>query len=240
MKRIELVIPTIGRFKSLFSAIQSFYDQDKPKGVTLGVTVVVDWNRLDYHNRILTAGNILGIPFTLKFNKTRHGWNNSLNRVYEETDHDYYFYGSDDLTFHKNCVLSAYKNMTALFPDGDGLIGITQNLGQFCPAAFGLIGRKFINRFPDRIVMYPYYKHFCGDSELWHYAVHKNKFHLCPAAKVTHARPMDEGKKLANKSLRYDREIWWKKKGKPRLYWGNSFKSPAELKNEIPVRTWGR
>jgi len=119
---------------------------------------------------------------------------------------------------------AAMDSMWFHFPEGDGVIGINQNLRHFCPGAFGLIGRRFVNRFPDRQVFFPGYKHFCGDSELWHYAKSEECFHFCKKALVNHRRFDDKTHRIAQSTLGEDRRIWWQKKGKPNLYWGNNFR----------------
>lgn len=237
METICLVVPTISRLPSLFRTIETFRQSDTEE--KKHVAVIVDDNRINYLNQVVSMVRRNKIKnIEAFFNNSRLGWCRSMNRVFNATDFDFYFYGSDDLTFERKTVTNAIAAMRSHFPDGDGVVGINQNLMHFCKAAFGLVGRKFVNRFPARQVFYPYYKHFCGDSELWHFAQSISKFYFCPAAMVHHARPMDECKKLAQTTLRRDREIWWKKKGKPRLYWGHAFLKPAEFKNEVPCRRW--
>jgi len=233
-----LIIPTIGRLSSLLNTIKSFQASSYK---ATAVIVIVDDGRIEYFRDVknLIAGHKLKNVF-LFYNPQRHGWPRSMNKVLKASDFDLYFYGSDDLTFFKNTIKNAVGFMHDYFSDGDGLIGINQNLTQFCPAAFGLVGRKFVDRFPERQLFFPHYVHFCGDSELWHFAKSIDKFKFCPTARVFHDRPRDAGKKLAQTSLRRDRELWWKKKGKASLYWGNSFLKPAQFANEKPCRTWNR
>jgi len=231
-----LLIPTIGRLSSLLNTIKTFQASSYKK---TAVIVIVDDGRQEYFRQIknMIAAHKLKNVF-LYFNSKRLGWPRSMNKLLKASDFDLYFYGSDDLTFGKQTIKNAVSFMADYFPDGDGVIGIAQNLHHYCPAAFGLVGRKFIERFPDRQLFWPHYVHFCGDSELWHFAKSIDKFKFCATAKVHHDRPMDAGKRLAQKSLRKDRELWWKKKGKKNLYWGNTFLTPADLANEKPCRRW--
>ena len=115
----------------------------------------------------------------------------------------------EEIPIDLNILFSGHRrDLNRLFPDGDGIIGVTQQLGKFCPAAFGLVGRKWVNRFPNRQMMYPKYIHFCSDSELWRYSRGIKRFHLSKAA-VYHNRPFDDCKKLAQTTLTRDRRIWF-------------------------------
>lgn len=203
---VNVCIPTIDRFDLIRQTVKSVMES---KYNNLKITIIVDDNRKQYFDRLYRFyfdGTFFNIG--ILFNEKRFGWPKSLNRLFKETDDDYYFYASDDLIFQKNTISLAMEDMKAKFPNGDGVIGITQQLGKFCPAAFGLVGRKWINRFPDRKMFYPKYVHFCGDSELWRYSRSINKFYLSKAV-VYHNRPFDNCKKLAQTTLYSDRQIWF-------------------------------
>lgn len=210
---VNVCIPTIDRLGLIGQTIGSIINGHYKN---LSITIIVDDGRKEYFDRLkMTAGRHPQIK--LMFNPKRLGWPKSLNRIFRETDDDYYFYASDDLHFNLDTITKAMADMKKLFPDGDGVIGITQNLGKFCPAAFGLVGRKFINRFPDRKLMYPRYIHFCSDSELWRYSRKIKRFHLSKAA-VHHNRPFDNCKKLAQTTLARDRRIWFPRRDSGRFW----------------------
>lgn len=204
MKTVNVCIPTISRFELIRKTIHSILAGNYENVI---ITIIVDDGRKAYYEKLKRrySGND---QIKILYNEKRLGWPCSLNRIFKETDDDLYFFASDDLLFRPNTIQRAVANMEKHFPDGDGLIGISQNLNQYCPAAFGLIGRKWVNRFPDRQVMYPKYVHFAGDSEHWHYAKQKNRFYKSHAL-VYHARPFDECKRKAQKTLLRDRAIWF-------------------------------
>jgi hypothetical protein len=221
---INVVIPTLDRYKSLIltlntlkRTIKNWAEHDGNKAIkykfSFRITVVVDGSKQYFRN----LQNIGGITSVL--NSERIGWGKSINRIMKETDDEYYFSASDDLEFLPGTLANAFKAMKERFPDGDGVIGINQNLKHFCPGAFVLVGRKFVNRFPDRQLYNPAYKHFCVDSELWHYAQSESKFFFCKDALVVHRRYQDDCHRLAQSTLRQDRLIWWAKKGRPERYW---------------------
>lgn len=218
--KILFVIPTISRLVSLERTVKSIKNQGWKNAE---IVVVVDDGRWDYFREV---GNALGRSRKLKIliNPKRLGWCRTMNMVFKDFDSDYYFYGSDDLEFEFDTIIKAMSRMEKHFPDGDGVVGFQQNLKHFCPAAFGIFGRKWKKRFPEDQVFFPNYKHFCGDSELWHFSQSIGKFHFCKSARVFHHRAQDPCHRLAQSTLRRDREIWWQKKGHPEKYWGKSFK----------------
>lgn len=203
---VNVCIPTFDRFDLIRQTIRSILGGNyRP----ISITIIVDAGLKAYYDRLWKYYKIK--PFAnvkLIFNEKRLGWPRSTNRIFRETDHDYYLYASDDLIFRPDTITKLMADMNKHFPDGDGVIGITQNLGKFCPAAFGLVGRKWINRFPNRQMMYPKYIHFCSDSELWRYSRSIKRFYLSKAT-VHHNRPFDNCKKLAQTTLTRDRRIWF-------------------------------
>jgi hypothetical protein len=208
---VNVCIPTIDRFDLIRQTVKTIVWGMVPGGYkNVSITIIVDDGRQAYYEKLSGYYHIHQEDGFIKimFNPKRLGWPKSLNRIFKETDDDFYFHASDDLIFNKNTITKAMADMKKHFPDGDGVIGITQQLGKFCPAAFGLVGRKWINRFPDRQMFYPKYVHFCGDSELWRYSRSIKRFHLSKAT-VHHNRPFDNCKKLAQTTLARDRRIWF-------------------------------
>jgi len=220
---IHIIIPTLDRYQSLIQTIKSLNINSNFRDFM--IHVVVDGNK-PYYKRL---GN-QNLPNTrLIFNPVRIGWGKSINmvirllepRMIEEAINEtpLFFSASDDLQFDSGTLGNALFDMNQHFPDGDGVIGIRQDLKHFCPAAFSLVGNKFVNRFPDRQLYNPIYDHFCVDSELWHYALSEKKFFFSKNALVVHRRYQDDCHRLAQKTLKADRLKWWAKKGKPELYW---------------------
>lgn len=215
---IHIIIPTLDRQGSLLQTLESI--RQNCSDVNYRVTVTVDANE-QYYKNLLTMKAPTKM-FQVLYNEKRLGWGNSINKVLGLSDDDYYFSASDDLAFRPGALKKALAWMGRIFPSGDGVLGINQeNLKHFCPAAFSLVGRKFINRFPARQLYFPLYRHFCVDSELWHYAKSEKRFFFFEEARVYHRRFNDPCHRKAQASLKYDRVLWWFKKGKPELYWGN-------------------
>jgi hypothetical protein len=123
------------------------------------------------------------------------------------------------------------KEMLERFPDLDGVVGLKQkNIpeDQACKAAFGCIGRKFINRFPNKKVFCEDYKRFYLDQELYLYADKIRKFYYSQDAILEHLHPafdstqFDETHTIVRKWLFQDKETFRQRQLKG-LLWGENF-----------------
>ena len=211
---VDVIVPTIFRTRLLERTIRSLRNSQHKD---LTIIVVVEKGRKIIGDQAKKAG-----AHKVILNNERLGWPRNINLGCKASKKGAVLYASDDLIFEPVCISNAVKDLKTRFPDGDGLIGIYQNLRKFCPAAFGLCGRKFIERFPQSQIMNPVYVHYCGDSELWRYAKKHNRFHLCESARVTHIRVKDQTHQLAHRTLLRDRKIWWPRRDR-KLYWGDNF-----------------
>lgn len=218
---ICIIIPTLNRFTSLINVISKLRRFSIYRN--FAIAVVVDGNKELIKRINRHYGNVVGKrPEFIFFNEKRIGWGRSINRVLQETNFQFYMSASDDLEFLPGTLSIAMNDLLTHFPDGDGVVGFNQqNLKHFCPGAFVLVGRKWVERFPEDQMYFPGYKHFCVDSEHWHYAESEGKFFFSTGAIVYHQRFQDDCHRIAQKSLKYDRVLWWLKKGKPEHYWGN-------------------
>lgn len=153
-------------------------------------------------------------------NKKRLGWIFSTNRVLKEFDSPYYIYAADDLIFPPDCIECAMETMKKRFPDGKGVI----TLGRKTKAIFGLIGRQWIEHFPDRQVFCPYYKHYGGDAEHSQYARDTKRFAYSPKrdSQIKHHRLNDETRVLARRWRAADLKLHKDRKARDRL-WGVNF-----------------
>lgn len=153
-------------------------------------------------------------------NRERIGWIASINRMLKEWDSDYYIYASDDLEFPHDCIENAVRTMQSKFPDGDGLV----TLGKKTRCCFGLVGRKFIERFPERQVFCPDYSHYCSDTELLITVKKLGLFAIPPKrpSQVLHYRRKDETRRLAHLVREEDYAIRDERKAKG-YQWGIDF-----------------
>jgi len=215
---VEVLISTYDRLESLRRCIKSIVECDYKD---VSIFVVVDGNRRLFNK-------LLAEPVTMLFNEKRMDYVFSMNRaLLEMGDVDAVLYGSDDLTFAPSCISEAVIALKKHFPDGDGVIGLNSG-GP--PTAFGLMGRKFINRFPDRQVFCPEYLHFGGDSELGKFAKKIDRFHFATGAVVEHVfAQKGRTTELSRLAKKHDRPMYRRRRGKG-LYWGESFELLGEKK----------
>ncbi len=152
-------------------------------------------------------------------NTTRKDWVFSINRVIKEFISEYYIYASDDLIFPHDCIKMAMKNMDISFPDGDGVVSI----GRKGRCIFGLMGNKFVKRFPKREVFCPDFTHFRSDSELLRAVKELERIiYLSEEFKVKHFRKKDETYRFAHRVRDRDREIFRERETKG-YKWGLDF-----------------
>jgi glycosyltransferase involved in cell wall biosynthesis len=102
-------------------------------------------------------------------------------------------YAADDIELHPDCVSVAWKTLNEKFPDLDGIIGFNQeNMKGLHPykGAFGLIGRRYLDRFTSRKWLFPkFFGHF-SDMYSTFIAEKLGKFYYEENAKVIHHHPL--------------------------------------------------
>ena len=213
---IDVLIPTWDRLVLLEATVKTILDSTH-KDTT--IFVVIDGNP-----KLLPIVN--GWPVAVLYNQERRDWIYSINRALQYAQGDGVFYASDDLVFPPTLLGELVVAMESYFPDGDGLIGIKQN-PTGVDSAFGLMGRKFIDHFPNRHAFCPDFVHYGSDFEIGRYArVHK-KFFFCDTVTLLHHRCFDSTRSLAQKIRQHDRGISVQRRAKD-LIWGTTFERVAD------------
>jgi len=162
-----------------------------------------------------------------KILKNTTGWLPAVNAALKDID-GYFLMGADDMLFKGGAIQKALDVMEREYPDRDGVVGFNQvTLEKFCEAAFVLMGDKFMDRFPDRQVYCPDYRHYYADTEFMKYAKSVNKFTYCKEAEVEHYHPVytgkqDETNKVSRLSYKQDRQTASERSEKGFL-WGRDF-----------------
>lgn len=213
--KVTAIIPTcsssrLGLLMQTIKSIQAGSYKD------VHIIVVADGNRTIYLEVLKKKFDNL----TVILNKERMDWIFSTNHVLKEFDSEYYIYASDDLFFPPDCLENAMRTMKERFPDGYGLV--TMSKKNRCP--FGLIGRKFVEHFPDHQVFCPDYFHYCSDTELRTFVRTADLFAFPPEreSQVKHHRLNDNTRALARKVRGRDHLARDKRKEKGYL-WGENF-----------------
>lgn len=212
---VTILISTYDRLEPLRKCIKSIIEGEYKN---IEIFIVVDGNR-----ELFTK--LFAEPINMILNKKRMDYVFSMNRGLKEMEiKDAVLYASDDLVFAPDCISQAVAALQKHFPDGDGLIGLAQT--GITKGAFGLIGSKFIERFPNRRVFCPEYIHYGGDTELEHYAIFLNRFHWCETAFVEHPTLKDNTYILGHKFRLLDLATYNARKAKG-LIWGKDIVNHA-------------
>ncbi len=209
---VNIIIPTHKRQASLEKTIHSIKKSDYQDTL---VFIVADGFRDGIEQ-------IKGGRVSIIYNTERRDWIYSMNKALKLVGGDYFLYGADDILFRPDCISLAVKAMQKRFPDGDGLVSLKQSQKRR-GGAFGLIGEKFVKRFPGRAVFCPDYTHFCSDREIERFARGAGIYYLCNEAIVDHDRGLrDETYHLGRKVWEADMEIMQRRKDQG-LLWGMNF-----------------
>jgi len=210
---IDILISTFDRLKYLKSCIQSIKNSDYKD---VSILVAVDGNK-----HLLEP--LASEPVEVVFNEERKDYVISMNKLLTVSKGDAILFASDDLEFAPNCISTAVRAMHAIFPDGDGVIGIRQqNRPGGSKSAFCLVGRKFINRFPNNQMFCPDYVHYASDTEVGEFAAHLGRFRFCREAKLIHLNLRDKTDVLARTVLKKD-DVTRKLRFAKGLLWGKNF-----------------
>lgn len=220
MRLLTISIPTISRPQLLKQTLESLRAQ---KYTEIDLVITVDGNEALF--RFVENLAILKEfqpALTTLFNNHRRDWIWSQNYVLEKHFWgEAFLYASDDLIFQPDTIDLAISRLFKKAPDGDGMTIIKQDVIG-CASAFGIIGRKFTARFPQRQVFCPDYIHYCSDFELGKYARSVGRMYHGDGAKLTHHRPKDETFRLAKSVLNRDLKAQTERAEKGWL-WGKNF-----------------
>jgi hypothetical protein len=232
MNKIDIVIPTYHRREKLINCLGSI-EQARTRLDCYSYIYVYYSDTEDYKrdNQCLRQYKNILPRLLEKPYKASTFWNDHL----KESTADVMVYLNDDVILEINCLLRLNTAMDIYYPDTDGLIAITQDNipeDQACKTAFGAIGTKFADRFPNRKVMCEDYERFYFDQELGEYAQKHNKlFHSMNrtiAPLLTHLHPaffkdmMDETHSCNRIPLDKDKTTYNKRR-KQKLLWGDNF-----------------
>ena len=233
MNKIDIVIPTHHRREKLLNCLGSI-EQAKKRLDCHCYTYIyyTDIKDLKSDNIGLSDYKFILPRLLDKPYKASQFWNDHL----KQTNADMMVYLNDDVVLEIDCLRRLEAAMNVFFPDTDGVLSIVQDnipTEQACMTAFGAIGSKFADRFPDRKVFCEDYERMYLDTELGEYALKHKKLFYEPqkqfAPLLTHFHPAffpkmrdkthDEVRKHLNKD-----KLTYEKRKKLNLLWGDSFK----------------
>jgi len=182
MDRVTVVIPTRGRIDKLQRCLNTIPYED-----WLDAIVVCDGDAEGYSRLMRRYEGGKGIEIRLI--EGHHGAVFCRNSVMPEIK-DGVLYATDDITFFERSIEYAFQTFNERFPDDDGVVGFVQEgtNGNFHPTGVALVGKKFLDRYPNRQLFNPAYFHFSCQEIHW-LAMKLGKFVQDKRAKVFHYHP---------------------------------------------------
>lgn len=183
MKNIDIIIPTRNRYEKLCRCLDSIPENSGE--IKIGVIVVCDG---DSNTAKKLIGHNDGLITQVVTVREHRGSVYCRNLVIQATE-DALIYATDDIEFKAGAIDAAVVAMQKYFPDEDGVIGFNQvNAKSFSIAGVGLVGQKFLCRYPNRKLFYPEYFHF-SCQEIERLGEKLNRIKLEEKAELLHYHP---------------------------------------------------
>lgn len=222
--KLDIVIPTLNRREKLDVCVNSILKTAK-EDMNLYLYFGDEQERQDYEKLFQGITNIHSLY--LDNYKVPTFWNGYL----KDMKADALMYLNDDVELYDDTLDVVVEDFMREFPDTDGVLGLNQvNIAdpRKVESAFGVIGTKYADRFPNRQVWCPDYHRFYGDWELWKYAKDIGKFYFSEVARVNHYHPCTD-KKLEDSThynvrtfLKEDK-VTFQRRQIFNLLWGKNF-----------------
>lgn len=219
MDKITIVIPTRGRVDKLQRCLNTIPLED-----WIDTIIICDGDVDGYDRLVRRYGECEEVSIRLV--KEHRGAVYCRNSVMPEIE-DGVLYATDDVIFRKRSINYAFETFNRHFPSDDGVVGFVQEGtdGNFHPTGVALVGKEFLDRYPNRLLFNPAYFHFSCQEIHW-LAVKKDRFMQDERAIVFHYHPgFHEGERDATHiEARVHREqdlrLMQERKRK-RLIWGD-------------------
>ena len=183
MKHIDLIIPTRHRWEKLQRCLRSI--PCEMPGVTLNIIIICDGDDATARQLLIESNGFLGRIIYVR----DHSGSVYCRNLMTQCAEDAVLYATDDIEFKPGAIEAAVRSMTEHFPDGDGIIGFNQgDEHSFSAAGVGLLGQKFLRRYPRRKLFFPEYFHF-SCQEIERLGNRLKRLHLEKEAKLVHYHP---------------------------------------------------
>lgn len=231
--KFTIVIPTYQRINKLKRCIESILKQDYQDFLIFVMADNNDEETYDWVvNTYVDEPRILAVPIEQHL-YVMGCWNYFTKHLFEHVE-DCMVWLVDDVELMPNCLRHLNNCCKEIFPENDGMVGITQIYPMHTEVHWKengqcAIGKNFILKFPERQVCCPDYTHFYQDEEVLEYAKSINKFILCREATLIHHHPafysneMDETHKIPRGETQdIDRQIYLERRRRD-LVWGKTW-----------------
>ncbi len=207
MTKINLIIATRNRLPSLLKTLASVPDDwvvhiccdgDHNSGVYL---------TYDYPNVICTHPTVGSV---------------AARNILTADMTDGCLYGADDIIFQQ-AACDLLEQYNATFPNGDGVLGLRQLTNHGTnghPAAFALVGQRFLERYDGQQLFWPGFYHFAC-QEVMRLAQKVGRWAYTQDVIVLHKHPADQTTNEARIHLQKDHKLI-KQREKEEKIWGFS------------------
>lgn len=235
--KLDVVIPTYKRQMKLFTCVKSIIEARhycRSFSVTLHIYFSLPEDMEECMEELAGKDWIKYHLLKEEFKASRF-WNNHLKKM----DADALCYLSDDTELDSHCLVKGWCELLEMKMDGVvGFRMVNATDGHPCKAAYGMVGKTYANRFPERKVFCPEYWCFFCDSELEEYSKSIEKFVFCEEATLKHFHPSftkDKPDATHNWHRRHSLEDHstreYRKKNK--LLWGQNYILKDKEEDEI-------
>ena len=157
---LEIAIPSKGRLKKLEQTVNSIFHSARHFPIKLSIYFSLPEELKEFQAKI---GPIPNVSCNIVYNyRVPEFWNSCLHR----TDADALCYLNDDVLLLDDTIEVIFSEFQKNFPNYDGVMGLRQaNIPQkqAVEGAFGIIGKKYTERFPEGQVWCLDYNRFYAD-----------------------------------------------------------------------------
>ena len=184
-------------------------------------------DEMNYFNSLLSGLPNIDLRFLPEYTVPTF-WNSYL----KDMKADALLYLNDDTELYEDTLEVVIEDFQREFPDTDGVLGLNQvNIKDphKVESAFGVIGTKYADRFPNRQVWCPDYHRFYGDWELWKHAKDRGRFYFSPVARINHYHPctdtkLEDATHYAVRTYLKQDKITFQRRQALDLLWGKDYK----------------
>lgn len=182
MNKIDLIVATRKRYSKLMRMLRTI-----PGDFIIKNHIIFDGDLTGY-GKFIQEKISYGVPYLVP---TQAGSVFCRNHIIQHCK-DGVLIACDDIEFELHAIELAFNHFQEHFPDDDGVVGFHQHnarpQGNFCWTGVCLVGRKFLERYPKKMLLYPGYQHFATREIEW-LAMKLGKLYKAYDSKIFHYHP---------------------------------------------------
>lgn len=234
-ERLNIIVPTRNRFLKLVEMLRTI-----PQYEWMELHLGFDGDRVSFERFSGMNGYWKGGRAKLYFSPSQIG-SVSMRNLMTTSCNGSILWATDDILFRRGGIESAWENLWRMFPNGDGVVGFMQEnakpAGNFCWTGVGIMGQKFLKRYPARMISYPEYFHF-GTREIETLAKKLKKLYKDRLARIHHNHPDFYPKAMDTTHMEarvhHDEDMKLKRaRAKAGLIWGDGNETNSAYRADI-------